>query len=78
MVCGECGDHVEVKTIWWLVQDQGQGWTICRLSMCDALQGMPDEYVEQHNLARMLETALACIAAEKPDDPTARLAELLK
>jgi len=40
--------------------------------------GMPDEYVEQHNLARKLETALACIAAEKPDDPTARLAELLK
>ena len=40
--------------------------------------GMPEEYAESHNLARKLETALTCVAAEKPDDPTARLAELLR
>jgi hypothetical protein len=40
--------------------------------------GMPDNYVEDHNLAKKLETALTCVAAERPSDPAARLAELLK
>jgi len=39
--------------------------------------GMPDEYSESHNLAKKLETALICVAAEKPHDPCKRLAELL-
>lgn len=40
--------------------------------------GMADDYVEQHNLAKKLETALACLSAERPRDPCARLAQLLQ
>jgi len=40
--------------------------------------GLPDEYVEQCNLAKKLETALICVSAERPENPCARLAELLQ
>eukprot|EP00656_Telonema_subtile_P007819 TRINITY_DN13671_c0_g1_i2.p1 TRINITY_DN13671_c0_g1~~TRINITY_DN13671_c0_g1_i2.p1 ORF type:complete len:317 (+),score=89.50 TRINITY_DN13671_c0_g1_i2:135-1085(+) len=39
--------------------------------------GLPDAYTEQHNLHRKLETALRCIAAEKPADPSSWLAQLM-
>ena len=39
--------------------------------------GMTDEYSQKHNLAKKLETALMCVAAERPEDPGKRLAELL-
>lgn len=40
--------------------------------------GMSEEYAEKHNLAKKLETALVCISAEQPEDPGARLAQLLR
>lgn len=40
--------------------------------------GMADEYVQETNLAKKLETALACVSAERPSDPCARLAQLLQ
>jgi len=40
--------------------------------------GMPEGYSDSHNLALKLETALTCVASEKPKDPAARLAELLR
>ena len=39
--------------------------------------GLPDTYTDKHNLHRKLETALRCLAAERPADPCSRLAQLM-